>query len=287
MKKLLASCFTLLLSFSALAKTSLRVDEPKLNDVDAAKGSLVKALTEDAARANSGYTVSSDAKAEAVLSPQLHKLDSNYLLIIVFNNKGSSRSERVKLSGLDELDTAIARMTDALLNGKSFSDTASKGEILTRDTKARERVKSVRGFEIAIGTGVPFTKPLGKKEAMWAFGLGFAWDVDEAFMELRYDVLDHFGEEDGTYNTFTLGANYLWQDDGRYSLFSGGNFGFANSSNSKIGSKSGFHFGIDTGALLFRHTDVNLEIRLRYMIMLGEIKGAMPQLGSVVLGLHL
>ncbi|MBP7844285.1 MAG: hypothetical protein KA116_05675 [Proteobacteria bacterium] len=275
-------------SFMSSAKTTLRVDAPQLNDVEASKGILLKALIEDAVRSHSSYILSQDSKSEASLTSSLHKLDNNYLFIMALNTKDNSRSERVKLSSLDELDTAVSRLSDSVLEGKTLAETATQGEILNRDSRSRERVKSIRGFELGLGTGFPLTQPLGDKEAMWALGFGFAWDVDEAFLETRWDALSHFGDNNpGSYNTFTLGGNYFWHDTSRYGVFSGANFGFANSSNSKIQSKSGFHIGLDTGVLLFRHADVNLEFRARYMIMVSQIKGAYPQLFSMILGLHL
>jgi hypothetical protein len=214
-------------------------------------------------------------------------LENSYILIIALSDKNISRSDKLKISNLDELDTASSRLTNAVLDNKSLSETLAQGDVLSNDERRRERVKSVRGFEVAVGTATPLSNALGAKEVMWAFGMGQAYDVGEAFIEVRWDILSHFGDFSGTYNAFTLGGNYIWKDDGRTAFFSGGHFGFGHSKEDVYGSGSGFHFGLDTGVLFFRQADVNLELRLRYMVMAKSLKDSYPQLGSLVLGIHL
>jgi hypothetical protein len=293
MKKISILTLSLLLSAFSYAKTPLSIGEIVLVDVPGANRSpLIKSLVEDSVRNSSGFELSSDSKN--TLRTDLIRLENSYLIIMVLNENAKTRSRKLKIQNLDEIDTGIQRCAQALLENQELPETAKRGSVLKYDDDQNRRIKSRRGFEVSVGSAFGLSSPLTRQsggrnshEPMWALGFGFAWDLPKAFMETRWDILSHFGGDSGNYNAFTLGGNYIWKEIDRTAFFSGAHFGFGNSSNRSFSSGSGFHFGADTGVLFFREADVNLELRLRYMVLARQIRGELPQSLGLSLGIHL
>jgi hypothetical protein len=285
------------LSLAALAPAGARAASVEVEDVQVVgtsseRGEVVRSLIVGEIEGTPGYTV--EKKGATRLKPSLTRLESAYVLRLSAEGE-ITRSRSVRLADFDEIDTAAKRVVRAVLTGVEIADDAKQGETLAYDNKRISRMSALRGWQLGFGAATPFSSPGSNPGVLWAFGLGYAWDVREAFIELRWDLMSHFGgsgssnalPEMDAYNSLAIGAQYVWWDTGRIGAFSGVEFGFGSyASVSALEAASGFHFAGDVGLLFLRQADVNLETRFRLSMLAKSVNGSVPVVGSLLLGVH-
>lgn len=126
-----------------------------------------------------------------------------------------------------------------------------------------ERKSTLKAFEVSLGALLPASRAYPKKDPHYSFGLGYAWDVETAFIETRVDYSNRFSSPGQSYTSFTIGGNYIFDDYEAFSPYAGLNFGIGFTKVSGFDTKGGFHMGADLGALFLRDTDINLDLRFR------------------------
>ena len=124
---------------------------------------------------------------------------------------------------------------------------------------------------------------------MWGFHGAVVWDVRDVLVDLRADF--QFG--DNNVDTFaftaTIGGRYVWYDARRFGIYSGLEVGFGYVRADAPGTdleRSAFLVGGNTGVLLLRHSDINLDLRVRLVMLTESLEGTLPVLLGVSLGLR-
>jgi len=182
-------------------------------------------------------------------------------------------------------------MLSAILENTEVKETAERGNILKIEQAGQTRLKSVGGFETTIGMMAPMTDALGTYTPMYGIGFGYIWDLDPFLLEARTDFMGGFNKNKKFAISGNLGADYILYSGRQYAVFTGMELGFAKFRGDYADygferSKSGFLVGGDFGAILFRHADVNLDLRLRTMVLTDKLNGSVPVLGGLLVGIR-
>ncbi len=152
---------------------------------------------------------------------------------------------------------------------------------------AQERQESLKSIEISFGANFPTSRAFEKKDAHYTLGVGYVWDVDVAFIEVRADHTDRFSNDPSQrYTSFTGGGNYIFIDQDLWALFGGLNVGLGITKIDGLDTKGGFHLGSDIGFLFLRNADVNLDFRLRLAYNTAEFRDSHPVFVGLIGGIH-
>ena len=149
-----------------------------------------------------------------------------------------------------------------------------------------ERKSTLKAFEVSLGTLLPASRAYPKKDPHYSFGIGYAWDVEAAFIETRVDYSNRFSSPGQSYTSFTIGGNYIFDDYEAFSPYAGLNFGFGFTKVDGYDTKGGFHLGADLGALFLRDTDVNLDLRVRLAYNTATLDEAHPVFLGFLVGIR-
>ncbi len=80
-----------------------------------------------------------------------------------------------------------------------------------------------------------------------------------------------------------------WWSARRFGLYSGLELGIGHV-RTNIGpghtDLTGFALAASTGVLLLRHSDINLDLRFRLLVIADQMNGAVPVLGGITLGVR-
>ena len=151
----------------------------------------------------------------------------------------------------------------------------------------QDRKESLKSFELAFGAQFPSTRAFEKKDAHYSLGVGYIWDVDVAFIELRADHTNRFGGSPTQhYTAATIGGNYIFLDQDLWGLFAGLNVGMGFIKVPRADMKGGFHMGGDFGVLFLRNADVNLDLRLRLAYNTASVNDSHPFFIGIITGIH-
>lgn len=224
------------------------------------------------------------ARSDMRLSANITRLRRSYILTMYAQYKDDEDSENTKLRDFDEIDVAVKRLVAAMIEKVDLDKTAERGEVLEEEQREPTRVKSIQGWEVAVGGAYPWTGAIDDQKGMFAFGIGYFFDVDPFFLELRTDFQLGYDESDMNFTTFTIGGHYFLVNGRRTSLYSGVELGFGAVSDSDADSTSGFVAGFDVGVMLLRHADINIDVRLRNTILARELNGKMPFTSALMIG---
>jgi hypothetical protein len=157
----------------------------------------------------------------------------------------------------------------------------------TVNAQQNERKESLKSLELSFGATVPVSRAYPKKDPHYSFGVGYAWDIDVAFIEARADHYNRFSSDPSQhYTSFTAGGNYIFLDDQIWALFGGLNFGLGFAKVKGEDLKGGFHIGADIGALFLREADVNLDLRIRLINNTSNLNDSHPFLVGFMAGIH-
>ncbi len=281
----------------AAADTLVFVDPVALTGEEERRGETVRKLVVTEIESLKGYTIETESRTKAALivTPSLTRLESASVLNLKMSGQ-QSRAQSVRIQNFDEVDTAVARLVRAVFENKSIAETAAQGEILDRDQKNFSQVKSIKGWTFNVG---PAIAPNGFNEASnwWTFGLGYAWDVRDAFVELNANFMGRFGANLSSYSNLVLAYNHILSDSGRSAFYAGGDFGFGSATTERTSGSglssllgvtvaSGFNLGASAGILMMRHADINLDFRFRIAFLSSKLLGETPVVSSLTAGLH-
>ena len=227
-----------------------------------------------------------DNTADIAVDATLTRLDASYIVILTAHLPDrETRSRKYKISSFDEIDVAIKRLVGALIEDIPVEMTAERGAVFEREQEPITRVKSDSGWEVAVGAAWPLSNALGTRKTHYAFTVGYAWDVMRVLIELKTDFQVAFDEIDTGAITGTLGLSYIWLDFRRVSFYSGADVGFGYVYGD-VGSQSGFVVAGDTGILLLRHSDINVDLRFRITALTEKLNGTVPVSGALTVGLR-
>lgn len=229
-----------------------------------------------------------ESGGDMTINASVSQLKDNYIVMLTgTRSNGEKQSEKTKIASFDEVDVAIKRLVAAMIEGVHVQQTAERGAVFSGEQREMTRVKSIAGWEFFLGAGWPITDALKSHETMWALGIGYGWDVYDWLVDIRADFQAGFGEVRTNTMSFTIGTSYVWLNQRKFGLFSGAEMGFAHvRSDDYDDSKSGFTLVADTGILFLRHSNINLDLRMRAMFLTDNFNGEVPIIGGLLIGLH-
>lgn len=214
------------------------------------------------------------------------RLENSYIIIMSSDLKGvPTASQQLKVESFDEIDIAIKRLVAAFIENKNVEDTVERNLVVAKEQKEPTRVKALKGFHVDLGMAVPITNSLLSHKIMYAFGLGYKFDISPFLLELRTDLLLGYNEASMNGMSLTIGGHYVWYDQRKYALFSGLEVGFGRVNDTLISGKSGFAVAANTGVILLRHATVNLDVRLRMLMIADKFNNSVPFMGSLLVGI--
>ncbi len=282
---LLVTCMLICGTTAAAAEKSVLIGQVTGSDIAGSEIRAVRSILESELISHPDVRLVEN-DAEIAVDATITRLDTNYIVILNADmSDGERRSRKYKISSFDEVDIAIKRLVAAVIEGVPVSATAERGAVFEREQQPVTRVRSVSGWEFAIGAAWPLSDSWEEKKTHYAFTLGYVWDVMDFLVELRTDFQVGYNEIDTGGITGTLGLAYVWLDARRFALFSGGELGFGRLYGDRQ-SRSGFALAGNTGILFLRHSDINLDLRFRLMMLADKVSGSVPVMGMLTVGLR-
>jgi hypothetical protein len=225
-------------------------------------------------------TVASQSKAHAILRPKLLKLGESHILTIDRIEKGRVvYSTQLKAQTLDELDSVAKRVTRSAIDGTIAKEDARVGEITKEEsTRGTERKAARSGYSFALGPGwinnmVTSTNP------GYSFLLGYGWDVNVAQVRLSWNI----AFQGPIYSDLSLGGRYFFSNRD-ITPYIGADLGLGMSTTNiaYFVQNAGFNLAADAGVVFLRTSSINLDIGLRYSMMLNN---GNPSLLAIRLGI--
>lgn len=254
---------------------------------------VLRTLLESDLIAHPGVILLSDddpADAEMEITASLTRLNENYLVVLTARfEDGEQRSRRHKILTFDEVDVASQRLVASLVEDVEVFDTAERGVILEEEQEPESVVKSTRTFELGLGSAWPISNALDDHGTMYGFHGAINFEVRDFMVDLRSDF--QFGNDDVDTFAFTttLGGRYMWYDGRRFGLYSGFEVGYGYVVVEEPGhnpDRGGFLVGGNTGILMLRHSDINLDLKLRVVSLVERLQGELPVLLGLGIGLR-
>jgi hypothetical protein len=272
------------ISISAIADTFYV--EGANSSFDDEKATAVELI--QSAVAELGHKVVDDpAKAEFTLRPRLMRLGSAYILKLEKRKAGVAVfSSQLKAQQLEELDRVAKRLTRSVIKNSPADDDARVGEITNEEaTQGVQRRPAVGGVHFALGP--VFLANSGTSGVGYGFTLGKSWDLNNALILIRADV---FGQGSAFAADLGLAGHYFLLDT-KYAPFVGGEFGFGGiRQNTGTLFSDDFHLGFFLGPIagvqLFRTSTVQLELAVRWSIMLQSTTLGRPSVLGFRVGLY-
>ncbi|PIR26021.1 MAG: hypothetical protein COV43_03285 [Deltaproteobacteria bacterium CG11_big_fil_rev_8_21_14_0_20_42_23] len=286
-KSFLFIVFLFLFSSSSLfAKTKIGVGEVSAHGLAAEKIPVIKSLIRSEINRHENAELV-ESNADWKIETEITKLDYSYILIMnAVEKRKVLRTRKAKLEYFDEIDVAIARLVPALIDNKKVEETAQRGVVFESEQKEPTRIKSIAGWEVMLGAGWGFTSALRSHRTMFALSTGYAWDIRDFLIGLRFDTLIGYNSSEMGTTSVTLGSQYIFNNNGRTSFYAGPDLGFVYLRDTASADKSGFGIGGSVGMLLFRQTDINVDVRFRTLVVADKFNGKVPVIGTFLVGLH-
>lgn len=220
------------------------------------------------------------------LRANLVRLQRSYLLTLDLVDEKEGRSRKAKLKTYDEVDVAVERLVAAIVEDVSVERTASRGRVLKSERDEPARFHSIGGYSFALGPAVSFTDAMDSEKMMYALAFAYIWDVSNFLLELRTDINVGYNEATlGAYN-FAVGGHFVWLNQRQWAVYSGIDLGIAHLEDGGFDGTTGFSFAGNTGIVLLRHADINVDIRTRVMVVANKFNGDVPVIGSLLVGLR-
>jgi len=217
---------------------------------------------------------------------ELTRLQRAYILTLYgYDKDGGSTSEKAKLQDFDEIDVAVKRLVGAIIENKTVEQTAERGEVLEKEQEEPTRVKSIQGWEIALGGAYPLTDSLNNKDSMYAFSGGYFFDIQRFFIELRADFQMGFNESSRSMSSFTIGGDYFYYNGRMMGAYAGVELGFGGVTDESLDEAVGFVGAFDVGVMLLRQADINVDVRLRTSALSKQLNGETPVTSALMIGL--
>ncbi len=303
--------FSLILSIAGISPTQILADvlvvsggkASVVNEEVAVKDILQEFLNQSL---SSSPLIKVDRASERTLDASLVGLKTAALVTLTLKERGKIvRSQKAKISSIEELDFALPRLVQAVAENKSIIDTVSRGTALNAESRDPSRLKALGGFQVDISGFGAATQALGTQDPLFSIGFGYSWNVEPIRVHLHTDFMGQSGDGidgNGEHKAFiwanNLSVDYYLYQTRTLGVFLGGGMGFGNFSTPRaVTSTYGnsdykyyddvSHWGLigtaEAGLELLRQADINVDIRARAMTYAGKINDEVP----VILGLGL
>lgn len=255
---------------------------------------------------NSVSTVGRDSltddmvNAHIILQPRIMKLGDSYVLTVE-RRRGEEiiYASQVKAYTIGDLDRAARRATLAALSGPAsdLSRSASTVDIpaaeqddtdvviVTPRTASSETTTITRpGFQLnpvtspraywSIGLGPFAGRQLETDDIFYNLSIGRVWDIDpRASAKILAEFNFATGEEDASLMNFGAGANWFFTADQNGAAYVTGDLGYGFANAADEAEADNFSFGAGVGYQFFRTSHTTLDLQLRYVTILEDIRG--------------
>lgn len=226
--------------------------------------------------------VDPDMEIEAILN----RLGYSYIFIVKAHLKnGKQRSKRVKIRTFDEIDVAVQRVAAAIIEGKDVSETVERGVVLEEERRGPKLMKAINSYGVYFGGTFPITNSFNTRNPMYALGGSYIFDLDRFLLEIRGDLSLGYNDVKTNSSTFTLGGDYLFLSRRVYALYGGLEIGFGHIADNLFANKSGFAAAVNVGTILLRYATVNVDVRVRTLILATKFNGSIPITTTLMVGL--
>lgn len=287
----IAALFLTVASTSAAAPDTARLTRVEGREVASAEVDILRTLLISDLIEHPGVRLldDDDPRAEDMeIDANVTRLGDNYIVILSahFRN-GEQRSRKHKISDFDEIDVATMRLVAALIENIDVFKSAERGAVFEDEQEPEAVVESRLRGELGFGIGWPISDSLDDHGTMYGIYGAAVWDIRDILIDLRADF--HFGNDDVDTFAFTttIGARYVWYDSRRFGIYSGLEVGYGYVLADPPGhnpDRGAFAVGANTGILLLRHADINLDLRSRIVMLSESLQGDLPVLFGISLG---
>ncbi len=287
--------FLLIILFSAISVAdSYYVDATRGNGIGSEDGNAISDLVRSSVAESGRNVLVSDPKsAQFILNPRVIKLGSSYVMTVEKSKDGKIVfSSQLKATKVEELDGVAARLTRAALDETPVRGDARIGDVTEIEASAGARRKETQKHWF-FGFGPFGASNMGTSGTLYNLDIAYAWDINTYQLKIFYDgtvpgsnsptsVTTSSGQ---TVNVTSLGdiglgLNYYIRDTDM-APFVSGDFGYGGNS-----SVSSFIGGIGAGIGLFRTSNINMEVALRYAYMFNSTPIGNPSVYGARLGLY-
>ncbi|MFT5441185.1 MAG: hypothetical protein ACI8W3_000225 [Myxococcota bacterium] len=288
----IAALLLIAASTSAAAPGTARLTRVEGREVASAEVDIVRTLLISDLIEHPGVRLLDDDDPEAEdmeIEASITRLGENYILILSARlGTGEQRSRKHKVADFDEVDVATMRLVAALIENIDVFSSAERGAVFEDEQEPEAVVESRLRGELGFGIGWPISDSLNDHGTMYGINGAVVWDIRDVFIDLRTDF--YFGNDDVDTFAFTttIGARYVWFDSRRFGIYSGVEVGYGYVLADPPGhnpDRGAFAVGANTGILLLRHADINLDLRSRIVILTEPLQGDLPVLFGVSLGI--
>lgn len=258
---------------------------PGVSDADlAATTELVRAAVQ---ASQTHQLVSNPALSEFSLHPAVLRIGHAYIIQLEKLKGGKTVfSTELKANQIEELDKVTKRLVEAVLDEKKAGEEAQLGEITqTEQQGGKERKPSRRIHSLAFG-GSLFSQ-MNASSIGYSLGGAFGWDLVDTILKIQADL-----SLCGAALFFNADLETMFLLSRRETApYLAGAFGFGvtrSAATDTVSSQTvaGFDIGAGGGLLFLRTSDVNLDIGLRFHLLLSANSQGNPLASTLRLGMY-
>lgn len=227
-------------------------------------------------------------RTNGAVSAVVSQLDSVYVLAVTRTptDGASTQREELRLSSLDELDTASQRLAQSLASGRGVEDTVARGAVTDRERQSPSTVGVSGGYDFSLGFGLPVSNALRTHKGMFAIGTGYSWEINRFLIDARGDFMSGYNQLGMSATTVTVGGGYNVINGRTVAFLAELEAGFGHVRDKLTSGKSAFVFATDLIARAPRYAKINLDARVRTTFFVDKLNGSVPIITSFLIGVH-
>lgn len=263
------------------ASVSIYINEPITRGVSQEDAASVAELVRVSTGQVSGFNLAlKKENANLVLQLRILKIGQSYIVALEkLKDNEVSYSSSLKASTLDEMDTVVSRLTQSVLQEAPVDSNARVNNLTQTESRKNEVRKETERYWY-FGLGGFGLRNLEANKVNYNLSIGYVWDMHwYASAKLFWDGTFSTGSNKASFNDFGIGGYYFFRDTDITPLATV-DFGFGSSTKSASVTPTedtdGFVLGLGTGLRLFRLSKTNIELLLRYAVLLKENSQGMP-----------
>ncbi|MBI3557227.1 MAG: hypothetical protein HY074_13270 [Deltaproteobacteria bacterium] len=278
MKKILLFCgvLSVFAASSALA-SSFYVEKVRSTGLDGDDANALQELVKGEVPRQGSHSLATKAGgADYVLSIKVMRLGKSYLLTLdKLDSSGNVRfTSQLKVLEVDEFDTVAKRLVRSVLNEVPIKGDAQIGEVTQNEAKLQLKRQPTNKYWL-VGFGPSTLTGLGVQGVSYSLYAGFEWDIENT-AGARIFYSGNYNASVAGLSELGLGGSYFFSEKSTAPLISG-EFSFAGAHNHSGNDITGFGLGVAPAVRFFRTSRVNIQVQLRYSVVLRQLDGLTPQ----------
>ncbi|RMD96505.1 MAG: hypothetical protein D6812_17000 [Deltaproteobacteria bacterium] len=199
-------------------------EHPGISDSDARTTARILCDELRARKVAVGQPVTAAGSATSAYRSTLERLGASLILTFTYESPVGTtvKSQRIQLSGIEEVPTVAPRITEALLTGKSLTETEEVGELVGEETETfkQKRGRYLKGMGLGVIT-VPGTGVVGAP----ALDLHWFYETPDFGLGTNFRFGGIPGDNALLYLNWSLGGRYFFTRRNITPFVGGGMFG--------------------------------------------------------------